>query len=244
MALSQKSLQSKREKKKKKRCIKIEKYKPSPVVDYSSWPIHECWVSADLWEDGIGNLLVSRMNHFEIVIGVYLIDVFCLGIKNSFLRVGNNDDYQYLVDKFQAATESGLELVEPVYAATLVQKSAEYAKQFGFMPHPDFAKASKVLKNIPVDSALEFTFGKAGLPYYVQGPSESHAQAQRILSNLDHSQGPGNYNFLMRLPGSTSMAHFSNVDWDKVEFVDDDDDGDDDGDFEDEEPEEIKEKIE
>ena len=48
-------------------------------------PIHESLVPASLFEQGIGNLLFSRsLPDGRVALGAFLLDVFCLGVKNAF----------------------------------------------------------------------------------------------------------------------------------------------------------------
>lgn len=199
MALSQKALQRKREKKKQVRQAKVIKpfTSTSKNVDYSSWPIYECWVPSELWEMGIGHIAVSRRNTLgEIAVGMYLVDVFCLGIKDCFVRLVDSADYKEILQK--TAMHCGkLDPVDPSYASTLIHKAADYAGQFGFKPHSDFAKAKLMLKNIPIDETLEFVFGKDNTPFYIQGPNESTADVKRIMRTLDTTVGGENHHFLV-----------------------------------------------
>ena len=58
MSLTKKALQRKREKKKNKRKIKTSHSSSSAVVAYENWPIHECWAPIELWEKGIGQVVL------------------------------------------------------------------------------------------------------------------------------------------------------------------------------------------
>lgn len=203
MALSKKSLQRKREKKKIKRQIKISNAFSSTEIAYHNWSIHECWVPIELWEKGIGQVVIARKNnHGDIAVGVYLIDIYCLGIKDCFVRLINTYDYQNFLE--QVSDSCGeMERVEASYGSTLIIKAAEYAKQFGFKPHSDFSKAKNLLRGIPIDEGQEFIFGRNGKPCYMQGPYESPADVKRILKTLESNQGTDNYHFLVGgpLPG-------------------------------------------
>ena len=51
----------------------------------ASAPIHECLVPDSLFDIGIGNVIVSRkMPNGFIGAAFFLVDVFCLGIKDVF----------------------------------------------------------------------------------------------------------------------------------------------------------------
>lgn len=93
-----------------------------------------------------------------------------------------------------------MERVEASYVNTLIEKSAEYANQFGFKPHSDFSKARNLLRGIPIDEDQAFTFGRDGKPCYMQGPHESPADVKRIIKTLESNQGTENYHFLVEIP--------------------------------------------
>lgn len=204
MTLSKKALQLKREKKKKKRPLKITHSSPS-ILTYSHWSIHECWVPTGLWKAGIGQIIVSRKNNEnEIAAGLYLIDTFCLGVKNCFVRLLNPLDYEDIKNRTEEVCGE-LEYVDPVYAHTLVNKAIQYAERFGFQPHAEFSKARHLLNNIPLDEALQFTFGTENKPCYVQGPSESPRDVKRILNTLELNAGRDNYHFIVEVPNENSI---------------------------------------
>ena len=201
MALSQKALQKKREKKKQSRQTKALK----PIVTtpnhitFSRWSLYECWVPIELWETGIGHVVVSRKSSLgDIAVGMYLLDVFCLGVKDCFVRLTDVSGYKKLLQQVSTLTGE-LKCVEPSYASTLIYKAKEYAMQFGFKPHNDFLKAHWMLKDISIDERLTFTFGKDNKPFYVQGPSESPADVRRIIHALETSFEPKDYNYLLEI---------------------------------------------
>jgi hypothetical protein len=81
----------------------------------------------------------------RILFGVYLVDYWCLGVKDAYTRV------DYSTARFQrdlprmcanAPIPCSLEL-----AHELIYGALEYAKQLGFEPHPDFyrQKADQIL---------------------------------------------------------------------------------------------------
>ena len=52
------------------------------------YPLHGCWIM-DGWQDtGITPVIVARMqDNDRIMFGVYMVDYYCLGIKNAYTRV-------------------------------------------------------------------------------------------------------------------------------------------------------------
>ena len=199
MALSKKALQAKREKKKKKRQIKAPTSSLSTAIAYHHWPIHECWIPVELWDKGMGQVIIARKNsQGDIAVGAYLLDVYCLGVKDCFIRLTNSYDYQNILQQLSELCGE-FELAEPSYVNTLILKAVEYADQLGFKPQGDFVKAKNFLKGIPVDDNQTFIFGQDGKPCYVQGIIESHADVKRILKTLELNQGAGNYTVIAEL---------------------------------------------
>lgn len=202
MAMSQKALQSKREKKKKLRQVKkINPTLSTPShVKFSKWPIYECWAPSELWELGLGQVIVTRRNSLgEIALGLYLVDTFCLGIKDCFLRLIDPSEYKNFLNHV-SMVGGDLELIEPSYASALIYKAKEYALQLGFKPHSDFSKAEWMLKDIPIDETQKFVFGKEGKPFYVQGPNESLADINRIMKTLEKTASQETNDFLLASP--------------------------------------------
>lgn len=201
MALSQKALQKKREKKKRLRQAKptqILTAQPNHLT-YSRWPLHECWVPIKLWNLGIGHVIVARKSSLgDIAVSLYLIDTYCLGIKDCFIRLLSPLEYKEILDRVTQSTGE-LQSVTPTYASTLIHKAKDYAMQFGFKPHTDFIKVQWMLKDIPIDNTLMFTFGKDNKPLYVQGPNESSSDVRRIIQTLKKNLGEDKYNYILEL---------------------------------------------
>lgn len=201
MAMSQKALQKKREKKKQSR-----QAKPTQMLTvqakhltYSRWPLHECWVPVELWNSGIGHVIVARKSSLgDIAVSLYLIDTYCLGIKDCFIRLVSPLEYKEILERVTLSTGE-LQSVAPSYASTLIHKAKDYAMQIGFKPHADFIKVQWMLKDIPIDNTLMFTFGKDNKPLYVQGPNESQSDVRRIVRTLENNLGEDKYNYVVGL---------------------------------------------
>ena len=197
MVLSSKILQRKREGRAKKRNARLFS-KLVPTIPGYSWPLYEAWTTnkSQMWDGGIGYVIVSRKNNNDIAMGVYLVDVFCLGVKDCYYRDTDIYNYRDFLDTVKEST-GGVKLVDFVYAHTLIHKVIEYAQSLGFKPCKDFAKLQKMLIDIPISEKLKFNFGKGGKPLYCQGPYETAATVKKILQTLDTNVGVGNYHFVV-----------------------------------------------
>lgn len=71
-------------------------------------------------------------------------------------------------------------------------------EEVGFEPSPDFAPAAGHLGPWAEDSAI--TFGRDGVPFYVQGPYDD---ARAVLRTLTSTVGEGNFHFITSMDPAT-----------------------------------------
>ena len=102
----QKYLARKRQKQEKKtNQAKVEKAgsTASQVALAANAPIHECLVPTNLFERGIGNLVFSRsLPGGRMALAMFLLDVFCLGVKDTFFAIVGRDEYDTRLRHFGA----------------------------------------------------------------------------------------------------------------------------------------------
>ncbi len=137
------------------------------------WPVVRALVGTELWNDGIGYLVLARQEpKGDLICASYLVDVYCLGVKNTFWHAGTLGDFKDLIERMEETIS--LVPISPACLVKIIQGAVEYAGTFGFRPHRDFRHTALLLAGIdPSTLAEEFTFGRDGKPYYVQGPYES-----------------------------------------------------------------------
>ena len=164
------------------------------------YPIHQVLLQDLIFEEGLGVGILSRsLKEERIAMASFVIDMFCLGVKDVTARIMTNYDYQDYVDQIDLSAP--LSVVEPAYLVKLVQGSVAYAKELGFNPHRDYRKAQKIFGDIdPNDCAETFEFGKDGRPLYITGPLESAAKIRRITDQLTKRLGPDGFDFLVGGP--------------------------------------------
>jgi hypothetical protein len=148
---------------------------------------------AEATPGGLVTALVARRRRHRrgASICVYLLDVWCLGVKNALgpttideqsLRHRTLEFFRGYLDPPLAAP---IELVRD-----LVLGAAEYARQLGFAPHPDFHQARPHLGPWTGPSAI--TFGRDGKPTYNSGPYDN---PDRVLRTLQHAVGRDGFNY-------------------------------------------------
>lgn len=142
---------------------------------------------------GFANILIVRQERASRVTACgYLVDAYCLGVKNSVgpvgLSVGKVDDFarNYFSAYDDPPVSIPLEL-----AQALVHGGAAYAKALGFEPHADFAAAAPYLGGPAEPSPIRF--GRDGKPLYISGPYDN---PRAVIATLEANVGTGNYHFV------------------------------------------------
>lgn len=185
-----------------------------------SYPIHECVINPGWDEGGIAHIaLARRQPNGLIVFGVYLVDLYCLGLKNTFCDASvssltYNDEIRGSLSPGEPPTKCPVSL-----AHEIIYGAIDYAAAIGFEPHKDFKLSQHVLED---RSRLKMThqveFGYDGKPLFISGP---HDDVDRILTHLEHTLGEGNFNFMIGGPvGSDDTGDDSC--YDDEMFVDED----------------------
>jgi hypothetical protein len=138
-----------------------------------------------LFETGIGQVLICRhKSSGETEAGVFLVDVYCLGVKNGIYTRFPTAKLDEMVQKIFPA-DGGAVSLSPACARKLVEDSIAYARNLGLEPHPDYKHAARVLGGIDArECETVFTFGHEGKPLYIQGPNDSPAIAERVLRTV------------------------------------------------------------
>lgn len=161
------------------------------VDGHPEWP---CGAAAhDVVSSGLVGVVVAREpRNGQVSACGYLVDVWCLGVKNALgPQVGDRYELREVLDVFRMAFGSTLIEAPIDLAQQLVLGAVEYAHSLGLEPHPDFEPARGHLGHWGGASAIRF--GRAGEPFFIQGPDDDPA---RVLSALERSVGRGNYGFI------------------------------------------------
>jgi hypothetical protein len=157
----------------KRRDELLENALPARVLRAVQAPIQHCFLTESLFEIGIGTLVVARgATRHHLAVSSFLIDVFCLGIKDVMFRRLEGEDFEIYMD----ATDAGSPTisVDPSYARKLLRDLAAWSQSIGFAPHRDFTAVERIFGDVTVDaSEAPFRFGRDGKPVYIPGPSDT-----------------------------------------------------------------------
>jgi len=170
-----------------------------PLMQAARLPVHECLVPANLFEVGIGSVILSRsLPTGELALAMFLVDVYCLGVKNALYRILSQQEYALYVE--QTGESSNLDRVHPSCLRKLVEGAVHYARGLGFTPHSDYGRAAKLFGDVDAMACpVGYRYGKDGKPLYVSGPHESPAQSRRIIDTLTRRLGPDEFHFVTAL---------------------------------------------
>ena len=171
-----------------------------------------CWVSSGWregltaspdWPDssrrgagteGLVTVLLARAKRSgKVAVCVYLVDVYCLGVKDVVgPRAVDKGDLPGFMQRCFSAYDTPPIEAPIALAQQLVWGAIAYARDLGFEPHRSFPRAADHLG--PLSGPSQIGFGRHGKPYFVQGPRDD---AQRVLDTLGASVGTGNFQFLV-----------------------------------------------
>ena len=152
----------------------------------AAFPVYECGVMENWGDSGLASIYVVRqMPNLRYVYGMYIVDYYCLGLKNTFADA--NVKWER-VKELKCRVEQQYALVNFPYedARSLILGGIDYAKALGFEPNEDW-KYSKYIVEYDRPYEAKFEFGKDGKPYYIQWPYDD---VRTVMSKL-RSQSAG-----------------------------------------------------
>ena len=168
---------------------------PARVLRAAEAPIQHCLLSANLFELGIGTMILARgVTRHHLAVGIFLLDVFCLGIKDAMFKSLESDELELYLE----ATNLGSPplSLQPSDARKLLRDLAAWSQSIGFPPHRDFAAIERIFGDIDADeSEANFPFGRDGKPVYIPGPFESATVVRRRIEQLQKHLGSDGFEF-------------------------------------------------
>jgi hypothetical protein len=171
-------------------------FNPMQITQARNSALHECLTPKHLFELGIGNVVVSRRMGNQIAAGVFLVDVYCLGVKDAFFTIISPEKYQATLRGFSHHEE--LVNIDPSCARKLVEGAVEYAQDLGFTPHRDYQQAKQIFGDIDSNACpTSFEYGKDNKPLFVSGPNDTPARCQQILDTLTKRCGPDGFHYVL-----------------------------------------------
>ena len=160
-----------------------------------SLEIYECLMDRRaMVMDGESPIIITRKHKGDkYTTAFYLIDSYCVGIKDTFYRVRlDEEEYKELIRLISRGCN--LEKVDYIEAHNWIFGAMEFAAEAGIDPHKDFSVTKWLLEddedeNIPI---IEYDFGKDGKHHLV---TQTRAEANKYLPALRANLGE-NFTFV------------------------------------------------
>ncbi|MEO9005353.1 MAG: hypothetical protein ABI288_11485 [Ginsengibacter sp.] len=153
-------------------------------------PLDKCYINEGWADAGFATILISRKHvNGNFTYGVYLVDLYCLGVKDTFYDFNVYTEFIELLDNFkkeQGLVESGYALLH-----NIIYGAVEYAEDLGFKPDKGLEVSQYLLEED--DDKVEFIdveFGLKGKPAIFLW-KEKHPAS--IVSTLERTVGKGNF---------------------------------------------------
>ena len=179
----------------KRRAEVLEASLPARVLRAANAPIQHCFLTESVFDIGMGTLVLARgATPHHISLSSFLIDAFCLGIKDVMFESVESEVFEMYMD----ATDVGSPMVsvDPSYARKLLRDLAAWSQSIGFAPHRDFAAVERMFGDVSADASdAVFRFGRDGKPVYIPGPSETAPLIRRRIEQLQKYLGDDGFGF-------------------------------------------------
>lgn len=203
-------------KKKKKGTVQQPALSPAKYLKEKarSLAIGKCYVSEDMQACGEGNVIVTRKHkNGKVSMGVFLVDIFCLGVKDAFYMFRMEEyEFEHLEEKFAATRIRECSYEE---AHNWIYGAIAFAEEGGITPHPGFTLAQYLLEEDTDDVPLiEYDFGKDGKHLLI---ADSQSEANKYVPTLKKNLGD---NFEVIIHAEDDEDEYDENDPD---FFDDDD---------------------
>jgi hypothetical protein len=168
----------------KRRTEELEASLPARVLRAARSPIQACFLTEALFDDGIGTLVLTRgVTSDRVALSSYLLDTFCLGIKDVTFELVGGEYFQFYMDTMDSM--SPMVSVDPSYARKLLRDLAVWSRSLGFAPHRDFTTVERIFGDVNAEASdAVFRFGRDGKPLYIPGPNDTAPLIRRRIEQL------------------------------------------------------------
>jgi len=203
MALTEQQKQKKALKKKQQRKTITKESTPQQLLNkiqpYVEHPFYECLMPHNLFDTGIGNILISKMTpQGEIAVCSFIVDVYCLGIKQVLFKTLSLPEYETIFKPSITESHGGytFQKIKPACAKKLIEGAVNYASELGLPTHKDYPALKAILGEEKLGRCwTRYRYGKDKMPHYVKGPNESSLESKKIIQTLEKNCGLGNFHF-------------------------------------------------
>ncbi len=149
--------------------------------------------------EGMCQVIVVRQEHNRLWVGSYLVDYWCLGVKDAMPpRKMGNSEHQLLLESCEERFDEPFVEITLEQAQAIVYGAVDYARSLGFEPHKDFNTKAQVHLGLRPETLLPIEFGKDGQPFFISGPYDD---VDQVIKTLEASVGAGNFHYMAAIGG-------------------------------------------
>ncbi|MGE4078872.1 MAG: hypothetical protein AB7F22_25260, partial [Reyranella sp.] len=94
-------------------------------------------------------LLARKAADGRTAMAIFLLDVYCVGVKDVILRVAGAHEIERFMDRLNVAQP--MTAIEPPRARKLLHDLVAWSGSIGLAPHPDYAVAEPLFGDVSVD---------------------------------------------------------------------------------------------
>jgi yecA family protein len=158
---------------------------------------YEAYAQQGFQEKGMTQVVVTRTDDAGwLQVGVFLLDLYCLGVKDAFTAEMPAGDWPETLEKIIPSPNRVA--FHPACARKLVEGAVAYTEALGFAPHRDYKKARRVFGSVTSRDCPEtFTYGKNGKPFFVAGPNDDEERIDRVVRVLTAKLGKDGFHYLL-----------------------------------------------
>ncbi len=133
------------------------------------------------FETGSGYVILCRGASQEYQhCGFFMLDTFCLGVKDVFFRTVDRQEAEHLLNSMQRADPTSP--IAPQEARKLLHDVVAWGGNNGFPPHKDYARVEPLFGDVtPAGTDYTPRFGHKGEVLYIPGPNDTPAQVRQRM---------------------------------------------------------------
>ncbi|OIN96186.1 hypothetical protein AUJ66_07050 [Candidatus Desantisbacteria bacterium CG1_02_38_46] len=170
--------------------------KKNLIKHSDDFPVEQCLINSNWQKTGLASMVITRsQKDGKLIVGVFLVDIFCLGLKDTFFNANIPADQfeDIFLRKYYQNTEPVTIGIN--YAKEIIFGAIDYARKLGFEPQKNFKLSKYVLGTEKLTYQHNIKFGgPEGKPLYIAGPYDDYKKIVRQLTEL---LGEGGFHFIL-----------------------------------------------
>jgi tetratricopeptide (TPR) repeat protein len=154
-------------------------------------PLGKCYINESWYDMGKSSLIISRKHsNGNITCGFYLVDLFCVGVKDSFYLYNISEgEFEDVLDEM-SEKEDLLE-IEYSLAHNIIYGSLDFAGSYEFKPHKSFQLTKFIMEDDKKEvEFINIPFGIDNKPAVVVSQEDPR---NKIINHLKKLVGDDNF---------------------------------------------------